>query len=169
MAEYAERGDPPLAEWPGTIRMRQDVMAACGDKRGLVSGSATGMKPTLGIGMNGLMPAHVDGICRWGSPGIRSSSSGEYGAGKTTLGIKAALADFRRGHCVFSNAACLIGWRLDYEEMYTALGLMPKHSSLLIDESSAALSSKMGGGVAVSSFAEMNLNSRKQKRQGPTT
>ena len=87
---------------------------------------------------------------------------GPYGAGKTTLAIKAVLPYFRRGHAVFSNAASLIGWRLEHEEMYTALGLAPKHSCFLIDESSAALSSRMGGGVAVASFAEMNLNSRKQ-------
>ena len=46
--------------------------------------------------------------------------------------------------------------------MYTAMGFMPKNSVLLIDESSAALASRVGHGVAVSSFNEMNLNTRKQ-------
>ena len=50
------------------------------------------------------------------------------------------------------ECACLIGWRLDYEEMDAALGLTPKHAVLLIDESSAALSSRMGAGVAASSL-----------------
>ena len=161
LAEYAERVDPPIAAWPGTIRTKHDVMKACGDKRDWFRfghryeaylrywnewADARNRRRDMSVGF------------AWDQIMI----IGEYGAGKTTLGVKAALADFRRGHCVFSNAGCLIGWRLEYEEMYTALGLMPKHSSLLIDESSAALSSKMGGGVAVSSFAEMNLNSRKQ-------
>ena len=53
------------------------------------------------------------------------------------------------------ECACLIGWRLDYEEMDAALGLMPKHAVLLIDESSAALSSRMGPGAAASSCGEM--------------
>ena len=39
--------------------------------------------------------------------------------------------------------------------MDAALGLMPKHAVLLIDESSAALSSRMGAGVAASSCGEM--------------
>ena len=42
---------------------------------------------------------------------------GEYGSGKTTLAMKAALSYFRKGRAVFSNAACLSGWWLDYEEM----------------------------------------------------
>ena len=77
---------------------------------------------------------------------------GEYGSGKTTLAMKAAPSYLRKGCAVFSNAACLSGWRLDYEEMDAALGLMPKHAVLPIDESSAALSSRMGAGVAASSL-----------------
>ena len=46
--------------------------------------------------------------------------------------------------------------------MYTVMGFMPKNSVLLIDESSAALASRAGHRVAVSSFNEMNLNTRKQ-------
>ena len=66
--------------------------------------------------------------------------------------MKAALSYLRKGCAVFSNAACLSGLRLDYEEMDAALGLMPKHAVLPIDESSAALSSRMGAGVAASSL-----------------
>ena len=46
--------------------------------------------------------------------------------------------------------------------MYTALLFVPKNSVLLFDESSAHLSSRVGHGVAVSSFAESNLNTRKK-------
>ncbi len=46
--------------------------------------------------------------------------------------------------------------------MYTALGFMPKASVLLIDESSAALASRMGHSIAVTSSTEMNPNVRKQ-------
>ena len=40
------------------------------------------------------------------------------------------------------------------------MGFMPANSLLLIDESSAALASRVGHGVAVSSFNEMNLNTQ---------
>ena len=63
---------------------------------------------------------------------------------------------------MFSNASCLFGWHLEREEMYTALLFVPKNSVLLFDESSAHLSSRVGHGVAVSSFAESNLNTRKK-------
>ena len=43
------------------------------------------------------------------------------------------------------------------------MGFMPANSVLLIDESSAALASRVGHGVSVSSFVEMNLkNTRKR-------
>ena len=41
--------------------------------------------------------------------------------------------------------------------MYTAMGFMPKNSLLLIDEGSAHLSSRLGSGVAITRFSEMNL------------
>ena len=75
---------------------------------------------------------------------------------------KLARRYFGLGHPVFSNSSCLFGWHLEHEEMYTAMGFMPKNSVLLIDESSAAPASRVGHGVAVSSFSEMNLNTRKQ-------
>ena len=87
---------------------------------------------------------------------------GDYGAGKTTTAIKMAYLYYRLGHPVFSNASCLFGWHLEREEMYTALLFVPKNSVLLFDESSAHLSSRVGHGVAVSSFAESNLNTRKK-------
>ena len=87
---------------------------------------------------------------------------GDFGSGKTSLGIHLARHWFGLGHAVFSNASCLFGWHLEHEEMYTAMGFMPKNSILLIDESSAHLASRVGHGVAISSFSEMNLNTRKQ-------
>ena len=158
--EYASRGDPPYSAWPGTIRTPEDIMAACGDPR-----------DWFRYGWR--LEAYYRYWNEWADARARRRDLsadfdwdqvliiGSYGAGKTTLAIKLALRYFRRGHAVFSNAACLIGWRLEHEEMYTALGLAPKHSVFLIDESSAALSSRMGGGVAVASWAEMCLNSRK--------
>ena len=41
------------------------------------------------------------------------------------------------------------------------MGFMPKFSVLLIDEGSAALASRVAHGVSVSTFSEMNLNTRK--------
>ena len=87
---------------------------------------------------------------------------GDYGSGKTTLGIHMARRWFGLGHPVFSNASCLFGWHLEHEEMYTAMGFMPANSVLLIDESSAALSSRVAHSVAVDSFQQMNLNTRKR-------
>ena len=55
------------------------------------------------------------------------------------------------------ECACLIGWRLDYEEMDAARGLTPKHAVLLIDESNAALSSRMGAGGAASSLGRWTI------------
>ena len=66
---------------------------------------------------------------------------------------------------MFSNASCLFGWHLEHEQMYTAMGFMPKNSLLLIDEGSAHLSSRLGSGVAITSFSEMKLNSRKANAQ----
>ena len=60
---------------------------------------------------------------------------GDDGSGKTTLAIHLARHLFGLGHTVFSNASCLFGWRLEHEEMYTAMGFMPANSVLLIDES----------------------------------
>ena len=87
---------------------------------------------------------------------------GEFGAGKTTLGVLLARYYFGLGHPVFSNTSCLFGWRLGLEELYTAMGRIPKNSVLLVDESSASLSGSMGAGVAVQMWGEFGLNLRKQ-------
>ena len=161
LSQYADRGDRPMSEWPGRIRTREDLMRACGDPRDWFR-------------YGHRLEAYKRAWGSWADSRVRRKDFsigfswdqiliiGPYGSGKTTLGIKLALYYFRLGHAVFSNAACLFGWRLELEEMYTAMGMMPKNSVLLIDEGSAALSSRMGGGVAVSTFAEMNLNTRKQ-------
>lgn len=161
LKRLSERGDPPSHEWPGTVRTRLDVAKSTGDARDWFRyrhreeaflrvwnewADARSRRRDMSAGFD------------WDQVLI----IGAYGSGKTTLGIMMALHYFKLGHCVFSNAACLFGWHLELEEMYTALGMMPKNSVLLIDEGSAMLSSRMAAGVAVSTFAEMNLNTRKQ-------
>ena len=87
---------------------------------------------------------------------------GPYGAGKTTLGLDVSLPDFDMGHPLFSNAAYLIGWELPYEKLYTAIGVLPKASILMIDEASASFNSRLSVGVGISTMAESILNTRKQ-------
>ena len=159
--QFAKRGDPPISQWPGQPVARQKLMEAAGDPRDwfryrhrhkayqqawaeFVDARRRRRNFTAGFSWNQILIL------------------GDYGAGKTTGAIHFALRWFRRGHAVFSNASCLFGWHLEAEEMYTAMGFMPANSLLLIDESSAALASRVGHGVAVSSFNEMNLNTRKR-------
>ena len=159
--QYARRGDPPIARWPGRVVTRRDLMAASGDPRDWFR---------YGHRLNAYEDAWMEFVdARRRRRNFTSGFEwnqilvlGDYGSGKTTLAIHMARHFFGLGHPVFSNASCLFGWHLEHEEMYTAMGFMPKNSVLLIDESSAALASRVGHGVAVSSFAEMNLNTRKQ-------
>ena len=161
VAQYAKRGDPPIDRWPGTPVKRQQLMEAAGDPRDWFR---------YGHRYQAYQQAWAEFVdARRRRRNFTSGFSwnqilllGDYGAGKTTLAIKFALRYFRLGHPVFSNASCLFGWHLEGEEMYTAMGFMPANSILLIDESSAALASRVGHGVAVSSFNEMNLNTRKR-------
>ena len=161
LQDYAARGDPPMARWPGNWVTKYALMAACGDERDWFR---------YGHRYEAYCRAwHL--FCDARRRRRRFSSGftwnqvliiGPYGSKKTSLGIKIALEFFKRGHPVFSNASVLFGWHLDSEEMYTAMGRMPKHAVLLIDESSAALASRVGHGVAISTFSEMNLNTRKK-------
>lgn len=161
LKQFQKRGDPPMEKWPGRWITRYDIMASCGDERDWFR--------------YGHKLAAYKQVClefmdaRRRRRSIRKDFSwnqilimGDYGVGKTTLGAKVALEMFRLGHPVFSNASILFGWHLDGEELYTALASMPKNSVFLVDEGSAALSGRMGHGVAVSTFVEMNLNSRKK-------
>ena len=87
---------------------------------------------------------------------------GEYGSGKKTLGVFVARDMFGRGHPVFANASVLFGWWLTPVEIYTAMAFTPKGSVIIVDESSAALSSRLGYSVAVITMFEINLNIRMQ-------
>ena len=150
-----------MEKWPGTWITPKNVMASCGDERDWFR---YGHK----------LEAYKQATCEFIDARRRRRSFrkdfswsqvlilGDYGVGKTTLGAKIALEQFRLGHPVFSNASILFGWHLEAEELYTALASMPKNSVFLVDEGSAALSGRMGHGVAVATFAEMNLNSRKK-------
>ena len=159
--KYAKRGDPPIDQWPGRIVTREDLMEANGDPRDwfrymhrlkeyerawaeFVDARRRRRNFKAGFDWNQILVL------------------GDYGVGKTSLAIHMARHFFGLGHPVFSNASCLFGWHLEHEELYTAMGFMPANSVLLIDESSAALASRVGHGVSVSSFVEMSLNTRKR-------
>ena len=158
---FAKRGDPPIDRWPGRIVTSQDLMAASGDPRDWFR---------YGHRLKAYEQAWMEfADARRRRRNFTSGFEwnqilvlGDFGSGKTTLAIHLARHFFGLGHPVFSNASCLFGWHLEHEEMYTAMGFMPANSVLLIDESSAALASRVGHGVAVSSFVEMNLNTRKR-------
>ena len=164
LSQHAKRGDPTMEDWPGTVVTREAIMRAAGDPRDWFRyghrESAAGLTWKEFADARNKRRNYSAGYT-WNQILIL----GDYGSGKTTLGIYHALKAFRRGHPVFSNASCLFGWHLEHEEMYTAMGFMPANAILLIDEGSAALASRVGHGVAVSSFNEMNLNSRKRNCQ----
>ena len=158
---YAARGDPPESAWPGRKVDETDVKRACGEPRDWFrAGHRLEAHKRVWAEFYDAREKRrrFDRGFQWSQVLIL----GDFGAGKTTLAALMAYQYFRLGHPVFSNASLLFGWRLERERMYTAMGFMPANSVLLIDESSAALSSYMGGGVGVSSFVEMNLNTRKR-------
>ena len=164
LSQYASRGDLDVDDWPGRVVSHHDIMAASGDprdwfrygwrKKAADRAWAEWADARARRELYGNLATNFN----WNQILIL----GDYGSGKTTLGIWLARYFYGLGHAVFSNASCLFGWRLRHEEMYTAMGTMPANSVLLIDESSAALASRVGHSVAVTTFTEMNLNSRKR-------
>ena len=164
LSRYAKRGDHQMEDWPGVEVSHYDIMAASGDprdwfrygwrRRAADRAWAEWADARARRELNGNLAADFE----WNQILIL----GDYGSRKTTTGIWAARNFFGLGHMVFSNASCLFGFHLRHEEMYTAMGTMPANSVLLIDESSAALASRVGHSVAVTTFTEMNLNSRKR-------
>ena len=159
--QHAQRGDGPIGKWPGDVVTREDLMAASGDPRDWFR---------YGHRLKAYERAWAEfADARRRRRSMRAGFEwnqilvlGDYGSFKTTLAIHLARHYFGLGHAVSSNASCLFGWRLKSQAVYTAMGFLPKNSVLIIDESSAALASRVGHGVAVSSFVEMNLNTRKQ-------
>ena len=164
LAHYAARGDLPMEVWPGEWKTKYDVMRACGDPRDWFR---------FWWRYNAYCEAWVNFLdARRRRKNLFSGFDwnqvliiGPFGAKKSTLMVyKSKLAN-DVGHACFSNASLLFGWGLGHVEMYTAMGFMPKCSVLPIDESAASLSSRLGHGVAISTFNEMSLNTRKQNAQ----
>ena len=161
LAQYQKRGDPPMSAWPGRWITKYDIMASCGDDRDWFRYGHK-FEAYKQVCMEFFHARHARKSIRTDFSWNQILIMGDYGVGKTTLGAKIAMEQFRQGHPVFSNASILFGWHLEAEELYTALGSMPKNACLLVDEGSAALSGRMGHGVSVATFVEMNLNSRKK-------
>ena len=103
--QFAQRGDPPVAEWPGRVITREDLMAASGDKRDWFR---------YGHRLKAYDRAwreFIDARRRRrnfmaGFDWNQILILGEYGSGKTSLGIKIARHFFGLGHPVFSNSRC---------------------------------------------------------------
>ena len=163
LAEHAMGGNPPMSAWPGTWINQYDVMASMGDDRDWFRywhkyNAWEQVVKEFFWNRKKRREKDRSKDFKWNQVLIM----GDYGVGKTTLGSKIALECFRQGHAVFSNASLMFGWHLEGEELYTAMGFMPRDALLLVDEGSAALAGRVGHGVAIASFGEMNLNSRKK-------
>ena len=169
LEEYAERGSPPPDLWPGARRTRYDVMAACGDSRDWFRfwWRYEAFCRHWGLWVDAWN--RRGGDLAHGDYGFNFNLIlilGPYGRGKTSLGIYECTKFSDVGHPIFSNAACLLGWRLDPNALYTAIADAPKHASFLLDEASTDFASGMGSGVAISIFGEQLLNTRKQNVKG---
>ena len=57
LAQYAQRGDPPMSEWPGRIVGRKDLMMASGDPRDWFRYRPQGAGIQRGVGLSSPMPA----------------------------------------------------------------------------------------------------------------
>ena len=164
LLQYAARGDLPMEVWPGDWKTKYDVMRACGDPRDWFR---------FWWRYNAYCEAWANFVdARRRRRNLFSGFDwnqvliiGPFGAKKSTLMVyKSKLAN-DVGHACFSNASLLFGWGMGHVELYTAMGFCPKCSVLPIDESAASLSSRLGHGVAISTFNEMSLNTRKQNAQ----
>ena len=162
--KHAKRGDPPIALWPGAPRPKLHLAEASGDGRDWFRyGHRLGKWERYWM-------EFVDARQRRhnfhaGFEWNQILIIGDYGDGKTAAANKRILENFRRGHPAFFNASFLVGWLLHRDKIYTAMGFMPTSSTLAIDESSGALAGVVGHNVAVSSFNQMNLNTRKKNCQ----
>ena len=161
LRERAGRTDPPIEDWPGRPIERDDVMDSCGDPRDWFRyrhrerefEEAWGEFADARRRRRNIMAGYD-----WDQTLIL----GDYGAFKTTLGIMKLRHFFGLGHAGFANASALFAWRVEGEDVYTAKGKMPKASVELVDEASAFLASRLGHGLAVETYGEDNLNTRKQ-------
>ena len=161
LAQYAARGDLPMEVWPGEWKTKYDVMRACGDPRDWFR-FFWRYNAYCEAWANFLDARRRRRNLLSGFDWNQALIIGPFGAKKSTLMVYKAKLRNDVGHACFSNASLLFGWGLGHVEMYTAMGFMPKASVLPIDESAASLSSRLGHGVAISTFNEMSLNTRKQ-------
>ena len=154
-------GDPPMNAWPGRRVTEDDVAAACGDGRDWFR-------------FGHRLQAHRDAWHRFRQArkrrrnyfsGFKFSQVliiGDLGAKKSTLADWEAYKWFQRGHPVFSNGPTLFGWRLEGEDIFTALARVPKNSVVIIDEGHAALQGRLVNSTAVSTFVTLTANARKR-------
>ena len=164
LAQHVRR-DPPIEEFPGRIRTTEDIMAACGDQRDWFR---------FWHRYNAALQAWAEFYDarkrrRNFFAGFEFKQIlilGPYGAKKTTLGILEAMPDFCTGHPLFSDASCLVGWRIEGAEVYTVVGDVPRNSVGLFDEASATHASSVANNLGITVASEMNLNTRKQNFKG---
>ena len=159
LKQFSARGDPPISKWPGDPITRQDVMRATGHPKDWFRyrhREVAFESAWLDFASARRRRRNFMRDFQWNQILI----IGEYGAQKTSLAAKIARYYLGLGHAVFSNASLLMGWHLRRDRLYTSMGFMPTCAVLIVDEASAALASRMGHSVAVSTFVEMNLNIR---------
>ena len=87
--------------------------------------------------------------------------TGDYGAGKSTIVAYETMRDHDRGLPVFHVGGPLFGFKLGGDEVFTAMGMMPYNSQLVVDEAHSWLASRLSGATSVSMFLEVSANIRK--------
>ena len=86
--------------------------------------------------------------------------TGPMGSGTTALSAYVALEYLERGHCVFSNAPFLFGWRLGASDLLAAIPEMPVDSVVVLED--AFMPQRLGDTVVAGAMADHLLNSRKR-------
>ena len=166
VAKLAARGDPPPEIWPGRAIGSVDIARAAGDPRDWFGYAHRYEAAAVAWAEFNDARARRRNLLtgEWAEMGSWNQILiiGEYGSGKTSVAVAIARHFFGLGHPVFANASTLFGWRLGQNELYTSMGRVPKGSVLIVDESSAALASRLGGSTALGTWSEMSLNIRKQ-------
>lgn len=161
VAQFAQRGDPPIQHWPGSPTTRQRIMMATGHHKDWFRyrhREHVWARTWHEWADARRKKAHLVESWEWNQILVL----GDYGDGKSTLGIKRGYLNMRRGHAFFFNHSSLIGWQVPNDDMYTAMGFMPANSTFMVGEASGVLASRVAHGVAVYTFNEMNLNTRKK-------
>ena len=156
------RSISPEREWPGRRKDERDVASACGDGRDWFRywHRLEKHREIWRLYDWHHKTLHTTDYYR-GFEWNQRLIIGEYGVGKTTLAIARGLDRLQRGFPFFENGPGLVGWHLQGDEIFTAMGRIPPCSVLLFDEAHTALPGRLGGSTAVAACQALGANIRK--------